>query len=100
MPRVRNVTDSEFLSTVVIPISRAPPAPPRKIQPPSLIEMPASILSQWFSASHVVPYAPPSSSASESRMRSRVRGVFSRAIRSAATVKAASPPLKSIAPRP
>ena len=55
MPRVRNVTDSEFLSIVVIPISRAPPAPPLKIQPPSLIETPASILSQWFSASQVVP---------------------------------------------
>ena len=55
MPRVRNVTESEFLSIVVMPMSFAPPEPPWKIQPPSLIDAPASILSQWFSASHVVP---------------------------------------------
>ena len=52
---MRNVTDSEFLSIVVMPISRAPPRPPAKIQPPSLIDSLASIFAQWFSASHVVP---------------------------------------------
>ena len=55
MPRVRKVTDSEFLSIVVMPISRAPPDPPSKIQPPSLMDSLASILAQWFSASQVVP---------------------------------------------
>ena len=55
MPRVRNVTESEFLSIVVMPISRAPPLPSAKIQPPSLIDSPASILAQWFSASQEVP---------------------------------------------
>jgi hypothetical protein len=37
-----------------MPIRPAPPLP-AKIQPPSLIEIPASIFGQWFSASHVVP---------------------------------------------
>jgi hypothetical protein len=40
---------------VVMPMSRAPPLPPSKTQPPSLIDSLASILAQWFSASHVVP---------------------------------------------
>ena len=52
---MRKVTDSEFLSIVVMPISFAPLRPPAKIQPPSLIESAASILGQKFSASQVVP---------------------------------------------
>ena len=37
MPRVRNVTDSEFLSIVVMPISRAPP-PPSGEDPAALVD--------------------------------------------------------------
>ena len=55
VPRVSSVTDREFLSTVVIPISFGLPPAPLKIQPPSLSDTPASILSQWFSASQPVP---------------------------------------------
>ena len=55
VPRVRTVTDSEFLSIVVMPSSRGRPLPSLKIQPPSLSETPASILSQWLSASQRVP---------------------------------------------
>ena len=54
-PRVLTVTDSEFLSIVVMPSSRGRPRPSSKIQPPSLSETPASILSQWLSASQPVP---------------------------------------------
>ena len=55
VPRVFSVTDSEFLSIVVIPSSRGRPERFLKIHPPSLIETPASIFAQWLSASHEVP---------------------------------------------
>ncbi len=44
VPRVLSVTDSEFLSIVVMPIRRGVPPPSSNTQPPSLSETPASIL--------------------------------------------------------
>jgi hypothetical protein len=55
VPRVRTVTDSEFLSIVVMPSRRGRPLPSLKIQPPSFNDTPASIFSQWLSASQRVP---------------------------------------------
>ena len=55
LPRVSSVTDSEFLSIVVIPIRRGVPPPSSKIQPPSLSDTPASIFANAVSASQPVP---------------------------------------------